>query len=411
MLIQFSVENFRSLRERQTLSMVAAPKLKKEPNTFEVELDGEKLPRLLKAAAIYGPNASGKSNLVSALATLSRLLFREPSTQETPLPISPFRFDAKLHNAPSTFEIHFVADRQRYCYAVSATSQRIVSEKLLAFPRGAEHLLFSRERKADSEEYEFGALLEGGYDLHDTWRKTTAPDVLFLARAVANSSEQLTQLRKPFRWLTWSLHTILIEMSFWRKEAQRLTAKFESAGAEIAALLREVDVPITHIRTEERARMSLLAQGAPKSFRTVLTHSSALGEADFDLSEESDGTQNLIGFSVPWGWMRGDESRGPTNVLIVDEIDSSLHPNIVTALVARHLHSPTPKQLIFTTHDTHLMDAKLLRRDQFWLTERNENGATQLHSMHEYQGREGEDIEKRYYEGRYRGLPNLRSAS
>jgi hypothetical protein len=77
-------------------------------------------------------------------------------------------------------------------------------------------------------------------------------------------------------------------------------------------------------------------------------------------------------------------------------------------LVDKHLKSDTSAQLIFTTHDTHLMDTKLLRRDQFWLTERDANGATQLRSIHDFEGRESEDLEKRYYEGRYRALPIIR---
>ncbi len=89
---------------------------------------------------------------------------------------------------------------------------------------------------------------------------------------------------------------------------------------------------------------------------------------------------------------------------------SSLHPKIVASLIAQHLQRDPPSQLIFTTHDTHLMDTKLLRRDQFWITERDVNGSTQLRSIHDFEGRESEDVEKRYYEGRYRGLvlPPLR---
>jgi AAA15 family ATPase/GTPase len=95
----------------------------------------------------------------------------------------------------------------------------------------------------------------------------------------------------------------------------------------------------------------------------------------------------------------------------VDELDSSLHPKIVATLVEKHINSKTSSQLIFTTHDTHLMDTKLLRRDQFWITERDMNGATQLRSIHDFQGRESEDIEKRYYEGRYRGLPFVKRSA
>ena len=96
-----------------------------------------------------------------------------------------------------------------------------------------------------------------------------------------------------------------------------------------------------------------------------------------------------------------------SRTLVVDELDSSLHPEIVAALVKKHIQCSTHSQLIFTTHDTHLMDTKLLRRDQFWLTERDTNGATSLRSIHDFEGRQSEDLEKRYYEGRYRSLPIL----
>lgn len=94
-------------------------------------------------------------------------------------------------------------------------------------------------------------------------------------------------------------------------------------------------------------------------------------------------------------------------ILVVDELDSSLHPKIVELLIEKHCDSENVSQLIFTSHNTHLMDSKLMRRDQIWLTERDVNGATQLRSVHDFEGREGEDIEKRYYAGRYRALPIL----
>jgi AAA15 family ATPase/GTPase len=100
----------------------------------------------------------------------------------------------------------------------------------------------------------------------------------------------------------------------------------------------------------------------------------------------------------------------PLELVSIDELDTSLHPQIVARLIKQHLQLKAPRQLIFTTHDTHLMDTRILRRDQIWLTERDINGATQLRSVHDFEGRESEDVEKRYYEGRYRGLPILRES-
>ena len=423
MLIEFSVSNFRSFRERQTLSMVAAPRLRKTENTLPAPTTSEKFPDLLRVAAVYGPNAAGKSNLVHALYAIGELADREPSAQPSPLPASPFRFDAILRDSPSRFEIHFIENGMRYSMEVATTPERIVEERLTAHPRGKAQLLYERRRSGDVEVYRFPGL-EGGADLHETWRKATAPDVLFLSRAVANSNEELNQLRHPLRWLTRTLDVVLSgSMSVWQKSVQSMLARHPSMAEDVVSLLRDIDVPITSIRSEVLGAADAnddTASALPKTLgilsamrsaprrKTTLTHKTALGTADFDFAEESDGTKNLIGFSLPWGLLQATPSPYTTDVLVVDEFDSSLHPSIVAALVRRHIESKDAKQLIFTTHDTHLMDAKVLRRDQIWIVERDANGASQLYSIHDFKGRSEEDVEKRYFEGRYRGLPVLR---
>lgn len=420
MLIEFSVSNFRSFRERQTLSMVAAPRLRKRENIFKPELTGEKFPDLLKVAVIYGPNASGKSNLLKALDVVNQIAFREPSTRDIPLPISPFRFDAALADQPSLFELHFIHGGIRYQFDLAATTERIVKEKLVAFPKGRESLLYERQHTTEGESYSFGTLLKdkSSAALLETWQKLTPPRLLFIAQAVANSSEELGPLKAPFEWLRESSFSLLNGMDTMASAAQNLAGKDRYHAKNIASFLREVDVPISNIRieTNETSEMRLnalawLADTKEKSTtpvrkKTILTHKTALGEADLNYEDESEGTKNLIGFWLPW--ITKNLFHQPDRILIVDELDSSLHPKIVAALVEKHINSEIPSQLIFTTHDTHLMDAKLLRRDQFWITERDINGATQIRSIHDFEGRDSEDIEKRYYEGRYRGLPLLK---
>lgn len=417
MLIEFSVTNFRSFRERQTLSMVAAPRLHKRENVFKPEPKSEKFPDLLKVAVIYGPNASGKSNLLKALGVVEQIANREPSTRDWPLPVSPFRFDAALADQPSLFELHFIHAGVRYQFDLSATSERIISEKLVAFPKGRESLLYERQHTAQGESYHFGSLLQNSSvgELLDTWQKLTPPTLLFIAQAIANSSEEPNQLKAPFEWLKDSGYFLLDGMKAMAAAAQRLAGIGDVHGDNIASFLREVDVPISKMRIETVQTPGIRAgvlnrfadteeksDKATKS-KTILTHKTALGEADLSYEDESEGTKNLIGFWLPW--ITQDPSHNPRRLLVVDELDSSLHPKIVAALVEKHIDSEIPSQLIFTTHDTHLMDSKLLRRDQFWITERDINGATQLISIHDFEGRETEDIEKRYYEGRYRGLP------
>lgn len=428
MLIEFSVENFRSIRFRQTLSLVAASRLKKKENTIAKPVVDERFPALLKALAIYGPNASGKSSVFKAMQILQQMVMIKPSPEGWRLPVSSFRFDPELRDKPSHFEAHFVQSGVRYAFEVALTAERIHEERLSVYVKGIEHELYVRKFADGADHYKFGEMLEGGGPLHEAWRQLTGPRVLFLSQAVVNSNEELNQLRKPFLWLSDDLMFESHGMRGSTRYTQRLIADIPVFGQEVADLLSDVDVPVTAIRStlqeEGKAAGSgpgladldvakepdtqLRALYSKSEVKTTLTHHSSLGSADFDLSEESDGTQNLMGFALPWSVFRQNDDGARTKVLFVDELDSSLHPKLVEALVERHLKSGLNCQLIFTTHDTHLMDTKLLRRDQIWFTERDETGATQLRSVHDFEGREGEDIEKRYYEGRYRALPFVR---
>jgi len=416
MLIEFAVENFRSFRERQVLSMVAEPRLKRKENTFRPELDGEEFPRLLKAAAVYGPNASGKSNLVNALSSVHEMVRQAPSATQGSLPVASFRFDSALASLPSRFELNFIRQRQRYQFILAATKSRIEEEKLVLVAKGRETLLYHRRVDDGRDVYQLGDTLEGGKQVHEAWKKLTAPTQLFLTQAVANSSAELNQLRAPSEWLLNGIafvnDDILQGLS---RVTQNMAQSSPEFQAELLEFIRDLDIPIdgmTFVPDQTTANDSADFNSdypllASRGTKPVLHHVTALGEARFELNEESKGTQSLFGFFTPWSVFQNAQVKW--DALIVDELDTSLHPNIVRELIRRHIAKDIPSQLIFTTHDTRLMDSKLLRRDQIWLTERDINGATQLRSVHDFEGREGEDIEKRYYEGRYRALPITRS--
>lgn len=410
MLIEFSVSNFLSFRDRQTLSLVAVPRLGKRINTFIPDVDGESFPALLKVIAIYGPNASGKSSLIQALDVI-RHLARTDRDAEHPLNAKSFRFDKNLSDKPSTFEVNFIADRIRYYFSVALTSDRIIKEELISYPKGKETPLYKREYINQTYQYEFGEKFEGSDAIRDVWKDLTNQKSLYIAQATANSSESYTQLRKPYEWLKRGITSIDQDaMLGWSKGTRAIVKTLPKQAKSVASFLAEIDIPVTKIQVD-------ILEGGPtgkyieseelqhfdKSSRTTLTHTSRLGDADFDFDEESGGTKNLIGFWLPWAGLGRT-----TDVLAIDELDSSLHPKIVERIVRKHQSAEVPSQLIFTTHDTHLMNAKLIRRDQFWITERDSNAATRLYSIYDFEGREGEDVEKRYFEGRYRGLPLIK---
>lgn len=417
MLIEFSIANFRSFRERQTLSMVAAPRMHKRENVFKPVIEEKNFPDLLKAAVIYGPNASGKSNLLKALEVLETMALRTPNHTK-PLPVSPFRFDPDLVNKPSVFEVHFIHQAMRYRFDLAMTADRIHRERLCMYPKGKETLLYDRAFVDGQEVYDFGLTMEGGEALINIWKNLTPPAVLFLVQAVNNSSEELKQLRQPYEWFLNGLRSYLDGMNEMSKYVKdKVTINFPESTQDISSLLRDIDVPVTQLKVEETPNHQAVVDDSQavdaknKNLKALtkatFTYRTALGEADFSYDEQSEGTKNLIGFWLPWYLKINNE----IDVLVVDELDTSLHPLIVQALVKKHLQEKKPSQLIFTTHDTHLMDAKVLRRDQFWITERDMNGATRLRCVHEFEGRDNEDLEKRYYEGRYRGLPFVKAES
>lgn len=415
MLIEFSVSNYKSFREKQTFSMVAAPRLKKKDCVISPKVDLEKLPKLLKVAAIYGPNASGKSNLVDAFHVIRNVISSSEKSEKV-LPVSPFRFDKALQDQPSEIEVQFIVNRTRYEFRLKLTKDRIFEEVLFQHP--SEKPLYSRKFNSGKYNYYFNDMLEGGESLHNVWKDLTNEKRLFISQAVINSSEEFKQLKTPFEWLTSGLapvdKDIIDELSSYIRHVAKRTPQICD---EIASFLQDVDVPITKIKLESRSKdiekeLNDLGDDSYETIqkmidntKTTLTHKTTLGEADFDIGEESMGTRSLIGFWLPWN-MIGEEA---FSALVIDELDASLHPNIVANLVKQHILRAKKSQLIFTTHDTHLMDTKLLRRDQLWLVERDRNGATKLSSIYDYEGREGEDVEKRYFEGRYKALPILRN--
>jgi predicted ATPase len=155
--------------------MVAAPRLHKRENVFKLQVQGEKKLELLKVAVVYGPNASGKSNLLKALDAVSDIAAREASTQAVLLPVSSFRFDQALTKQPSEFELHFIHKGMRYQFEIAATPDQIVTERLIAYPKGRESLMYHREYREGVEGYEFGSMMDSSKSLHDTWIRITPP--------------------------------------------------------------------------------------------------------------------------------------------------------------------------------------------------------------------------------------------
>jgi AAA15 family ATPase/GTPase len=398
MLIEFKVSNYRSFNEEVVFSMAAAPRLRKANNTFKTGLKKDALPPLLKTAAIYGPNASGKSNFVKALNTLKDV-FSNSDAERKVFDVQPFKLN-EPNDTVSKFCIAFVHEGMRYEFGLWLTKERVIREWLKYYPLGQEVLLFERQCNAGTltDDYQFGSQLEGDAALHQLWKNLVSSKALFIKQAAANSGDTFQQLKLPVEWFKSVLLVVHTrDMQALQEIAEVVMVTHPSLKDTTAQFISSADIPISSVLINQS-----LDSFGKDVFETKMTHDLGGKLVDFDFKDESDGTKNLFAIAPLW-----KSYATQARLFIFDEFDSSFHPEIVAKLVEEQSNNPNNWQLIFTTHDTHLMSKKILRRDQFWFVERTRQGSSRMISLYEYKGSESEDIEKRYYQGRYRALPVL----
>ena len=417
MLIEFNVTNFRSIRETLTLNMAASKYYRglEETNCVDSNIGG--LPKLLRSAVIYGPNAGGKSNLFKAMHFMQTFVLSSHALQEgKKINVVPFAFDADTRELPCEFEIFFVQDHVRYQYGFAANTFRVIREWLFAYPEGKAQRWFERtyDKDKDKEDWYFGSKFTGR---RQVWQEATRKNALFLSTAIQLNNEQL----KPvFTWFQQKLAVMVpgrkINLQFTLEQCaseegkSRIMEFMNSADMSISGIdveLKKVSIsPETlpsDIPSEVKEKMvrDLQEKGIP------LIRFQHRGNDDkpvfFSITEESDGTQKLFAFAGPWLDVL---SKG--RILFIDELDTSLHPLLVRFLI-ENFHSDVTNrndaQLVFTTHDTSILDTELFRRDQVWFVEKDRENATKLYPLSDFSPRKGEALEKWYLKGRYGALP------
>lgn len=412
MLVEFRVKNFRSLRDEQVLSLVAS-KDKTLHDTHTLATGLKAAPHLLRSAVIYGANASGKSNLINSLQYM-RGVVAESATIVQPgqtYAVQPFRLDNVSPDEPTKFEVTFILDQVRYQYGFAMTPQRIVSEHLLVYKAFKPQRWFERhfDAKAGKDVYEFGTGLKGPKHL---WEGATRPNALFLSMAAQLNSEAL---RPVFDWLVRGM-VIFNEQEKLNQQVSIQMLKQADGRKRICNFLTAADISIADIEVSTRQvkghgiKFDLVTgrqETAPfedKVDELKFLHVTEQGKAVFDLGDESSGTRNLLFLAGP---VLGILREGLT--LLVDELDTSLHPHLVQALV-RLFHNPAintgAAQLIFTTHDTSLLDAYgLFRRDQVWFVEKRKDQSSELYGLLDFSPRKNEALERGYRQGRYGAVP------
>jgi len=420
MLIEFSVTNFRSIQARQTLTMVASSD--KAHIQHNVAPTKEKGLLLLRSAVIYGPNAAGKSNILRALHTLQQMVLKSATAYQVGqlIPVTPFLLTKASTEQPTTFDIIFTGDDGvRYHYVCEAGPKRIFKEWLVAYPNGRPQRWFERsyDPKTDKENWWFGPKFVSNQAERKIWQEFTGANVLFLSNAIKLNNEQL---RPAYSWLAHKLVFFMPDDKINLVLGLELLRE-DSGNEQIMRFMRAADIGIDRLEVREEDLAPIPPHGnigvhfgfglpvvglaGPlKRVRVLAWHKRTDDEVDvpLDLNEESDGTHKLFAFIGP---LLSVLELGAT--LIVDELDSSLHPHITRLLVGLFHSRSNEKnaQLVFTTHNTTFMDTELLRRDQIWFVEKDAKRSTQLYSLLEYSPRKDEALGRGYLKGRYGAIP------
>ncbi len=431
MLIEFKVSNFRSIREQQTFSLVASNADKELPGcVIERNLPGLSKLKFLKGAALYGANASGKSNVLDAIRFLKK--FVETSATEIkpgdPTGTTPFKLDAESASKPSSFEITFVAtDGVRYQFGLSVTPTRVIEEYLLAYPKNRAQQWYHRSYNEEKKTYEWAkpaSAFKHDKDLQERTRENS----LFLSVGPQFNHTQLTPV---FDWFKENLRF---------PDIGRKDSLYESLTAEILvknpdyreyfiSLLKNADIGIVDILVGNgnydiegikriletdyipttkvvAIKNALMAMPITKDMIKIrLAHQTEnIEQVLFDMEEESEGTRRYFEMIGPWIAFL---AHGDT--FFIEEIETSLHPLLVRELLQLLFNKKNPEsaQVVFTTHSPLLLDSGLLRRDQIWFTEKTPAGTTHLYPLTDYSPRKDEALAKGYLAGRYGAIPYI----
>ena len=426
MIVSFSVENWMSFRDRVSLSMVASRE--RQHGGRVARLENYQM-RLLPTAAVYGGNASGKSNLFKALS-FAKTQVVKGTQPDNRIPVRPFLLDKGCVKQPSRFEFELLIDESIFSFSFAMTRENVVEERLVRVGRTSERTLYHRR----NGEIELDSSLKDLRFLRFAFRGTR-DNQLFLTNSVSQNVQQF----KPIHdWFNNYLHMVAPEARFGGGalfEDHPLTESINDMLQNLDTGISYIGserVPIDTIQLPEPVRTEIedqLSEGEaalvedPQSNQFLITrkdgdvvvmkrvaihHTADGAETKFAVSQESDGSQRLIDLLPAFVDLTVDEAKC---VYVIDEVDRSLHTLLTRRLMEDYLttrSTGTRTQLLLTTHDVLLMDQRWLRRDEMWVTERDSTGASNLFSFSEYRDvRYDKDIRKSYLQGRLGGIPRI----
>ena len=379
MVLEIRLSNMFSFRDEVTLDLQAAKIQTKKARELEGNLfsvDGE---QMLKSVALFGANASGKSNVIKAIrACVNMVRSSHNYNVDTKFAISPFKFE-DYANKPSSFYFRFLLNGVEYEYSFSFMHDEIITETLYYYPNGRKSLVFSRDESKGTEKkdiYEFKTVIKRPFDVADNTSKKT----LYISRA--------SQMDREIAQKIFLFFCNDIVLDYQVANIDSLDNLFKERKEQMLEVLRTADSDIIDFKIQNNAITTFHRTNPSVAF-------------DFE-TEESEGTKTLFRMMVR---MIGIIHEG--KMLLVDEIDNSLHTQLVEFVIGMFNHSDHA-QLIYTTHNTHLLNTDFQRRDQVYFVNKREDGSSDLYSLFDFKDfRDTLDMEKAYLQGRFDAIPYI----
>lgn len=379
MVLEIRLSNMFSFRDEVTLDLQAAKIQTKKARELDGNLfsvDGE---QMLKSVALFGANASGKSNVIKAIrACVNMIRSSHNYNVDTRFAISPFKFE-DYANKPSSFYIRFLLNGVEYEYSFSFMHDEIITETLFYYPIGRKSLVFSRDESRGTEKkdiYEFKTVIKRPFDVADNTSKKT----LYISRA--------SQMDREIAQKIFLFFCNDIVLDYQVANIDSLDNLFKERKEQMLEVLRTADSDIIDFKIQNNAITTFHRTNPSVAF-------------DFE-TEESEGTKTLFRMMVR---MIGIIHEG--KMLLVDEIDNSLHTQLVEFVIGMFNHSDHA-QLIYTTHNTHLLNTDFQRRDQVYFVNKREDGSSDLYSLFDFKDfRDTFDMEKAYLQGRFDAIPYI----
>jgi len=432
-----------SFKERAEFSLVPGPVRRHEEHVIRPK--SKKGIPALKAAVIYGANASGKSNLIKAMKHAQNLV-NEGVKSGRKLPYSPFKLDSATKGKPSRFEFEIKVGECDYAYGFTADETQIHEEWLFLVDKNKDALIFERASEGSEARFDFSGIKlksERDQQFLDFTAKGTPANRLFIneckERNVLKGLSHVEGIKDISNWFEHSLNIIFpnskytgLEMEMRREKKSndvfsKILNSFDTGVEKLSLQEIEIDKDLSDV--PEQVKKDVLEEvdnntnillagprntryqfckddaGEVKAFKLMTAHIDSDGrEVLFDINEESDGTQRLI-----------DIAPGLVDIFslektyIIDELDRSLHPDITTSIFKAFLTSTSKvrSQLIVTTHETNLLNQNLIRKDEVWFVQKSKSGESLVYSLEEFQPRFDKDVRRGYLAGRFGGVPAL----